>query len=109
MKIFFSMRHSGAIRNFESVIRSLCEHGHELHLSFLLRDKLGDERMAQGDERMVTRLSREFPSITFDWIPKRSPSGSLSAWDKGNHLMQVPCKRKMVLVALPVAGPTRCH
>ena len=74
MKIFFSMRHSGAIRNFESVIRTLCENGHELHLSFLLRDKLGDERMAQGDERMVTRLSREFPSITFDWIPKRSDS-----------------------------------
>ena len=74
MKIFFSMRHSGAIRNFESVIRSLCEHGHKLHLSFLLRDKLGDERMAQGDERMVTRLSREFPSITFGWIPKRSDS-----------------------------------
>jgi hypothetical protein len=74
MKIFFSMRHSGAIRNFESVIRSLCEHGHEMHLSFLLRDKLGDERMAEGDERIVTRLSREFPAITFGWIPKRSDS-----------------------------------
>ncbi len=74
MKIFFSMRHSGAIRNFESIIRTLCEHGHELHLSFLLRDKLGDERMAEGEERIVTRLSREFPAITFGWIPKRSDS-----------------------------------
>jgi len=74
MKIFFSMRHSGAIRNFESVIRTLCNRGHSLHLSFLLRDKLGDERMAQGDERIVTRLSREFPAITFGWVPKRSDS-----------------------------------
>ena len=74
MKIFFSMRHSGAIRNFESVIRTLCEHGHEMHLSFLLRDKLGAEPMAERDEPIVTRLSREFPAITFGWIPKRSSS-----------------------------------
>ncbi len=74
MKIFFSMRHSGAIRNFESVIRALCEQGHELHLSFLLPDKLGDGQVVEGDDRIVARLSREFPKLTFGWIPKRSGS-----------------------------------
>lgn len=65
MKIFFSMRHSGAIRNFGSVIRTLADEGNELHLSFVMEDKV-------GDERIVMELSNDYPAITYGWLPKRT-------------------------------------
>ncbi len=65
MKIFFSMRHSGAIRNFESVVRGLADHGHDLHLSFVMADKI-------GDERIVMELANDYPGITYSWLPKRT-------------------------------------
>ena len=45
MKIFFSMRHPGALRNFASTIRGLADRGHEIHLAFVMQDKLGDGRL----------------------------------------------------------------
>ena len=65
MKIFFSMRHSGAIRNFDSVLRDLAKRGHEIHLSFVMSDKI-------GDERIVMELANDYPSVTYGWLPKRT-------------------------------------
>ena len=72
MKILFSMRHSGAIRNFESALRMLAARGHRIHLSFVMRDKIGDDRMAVGAESVVTRLASEHPQISYGRMPKRS-------------------------------------
>ena len=65
MKIFFSMRHSGAIRNFGSVLRGLADQGHDLHLSFVMEDKI-------GDERIVMELSNDYPTVTYSWLAKRT-------------------------------------
>ena len=67
MKIFFSMRHSGAIRNFESVLRGLADQGHDIHLSFVMADKI-DHR----GERVVTELANNCPSITHSELLKRT-------------------------------------
>ena len=45
MKILFSMRHAGALRNFASTIRRLAERGHHLHLAFVMPDKFGAESL----------------------------------------------------------------
>ena len=45
MKILFSMRHPGALRNFASTVRELAKRGHRIHLAFVMQDKLGDGRL----------------------------------------------------------------
>ena len=45
MKILFSMRHPGALRNFASTIRELAGRGHAMHLSFVMQDKLDDGKL----------------------------------------------------------------
>ena len=57
MKILFSMRHVGAIRNFLSTIRGLAERGHHIHLAFIMPEKL-------GAESSLWDLTDEFPNIT---------------------------------------------
>ena len=57
MKILFSMRHVGAIRNFLSTIRGLAERGHEIHLAFIMADKV-------GAESSLWDLTDNFPNIT---------------------------------------------
>ena len=47
MRILFSMRHSGALRNFASTVEELATRGHEIHLAFMRPDKLGDRRLLQ--------------------------------------------------------------
>jgi len=37
MKILFSMRHPGALRNFGSTVRELARRGHQIHLSFMMQ------------------------------------------------------------------------
>lgn len=48
MKILFSMRHSGALRNFASTVEELARRGHQIHLTFMMRDKLADQRLLEG-------------------------------------------------------------
>ncbi len=60
MKILFSMRHSGALRNFASTIRALAHAGHRVHLVFMMPDK-------RGDGRLLRELTSEHPGIT--WAP----------------------------------------
>jgi hypothetical protein len=57
MRILFSMRHSGALRNFASTVEELARRGHSVHLTFMMQDKLRDERLLQA-------LTRAHPGIT---------------------------------------------
>ncbi len=68
MKIFFSMRHAGALRHFGSTIRALAERGHDLHLSFMVPDRY-------ADSRVLWDILDAHPSITYVELPKKRPSG----------------------------------
>ena len=57
MRILFSMRHAGALRNFASTLEELARRGHRVHLTFLTRDKL-------DDERILNDLTARYPGIT---------------------------------------------
>jgi hypothetical protein len=45
VKILFSMRHAGALRNFASTIEALAARGHQVHLAFMVPEKGGDRRL----------------------------------------------------------------
>jgi hypothetical protein len=66
MKILFSMRHSGALRNYSSTLADLARRGHEIHLSFMQPDKL-------GDGRMLWELTNDHPGITYGELGKKTP------------------------------------
>ena len=66
MKILFSMRHPGALRNFASTLRELAQRGHEVHLAFMMQDKW-------GDGRLVWELTDEYPNITAGELGKKTP------------------------------------
>ena len=57
MRILFSMRHSGALRNFASTVEELARRGHRIHLTFMMQDKL-------RDERLLRELTSAYPGIT---------------------------------------------
>ena len=66
MKIFFSMRHPGTLRNFGSTIREVARRGHESHLSFGMQDRL-------GDGRLLWELTDDCPSVTYSELTKKTP------------------------------------
>jgi len=66
MKIFYSMRHPGTIRNFGSTIRELARRGHDIHLSFVMQDRL-------GDGRLLWELTDDCPSVTYSELTKKTP------------------------------------
>ena len=66
MRILFSMRHTGALRNFASTLQALAERNHQVHLVFGHRDK-------EGDERLLSKLTHDFPAITADKIADKTP------------------------------------
>lgn len=66
MKILFSMRHSGALRNFASTIGELAERGHQVHLAFMMQDKL-------GDGRLLWELTNDHPEVTYGELGKKTP------------------------------------
>src|SRR5262245_9691806 len=66
MKILFSMRHAGAVRNFNSTIRELAARGHAVHLSFSMRDKM-------DEGKLLFDLTEEYPSITYTEAPRKTP------------------------------------
>src|SRR5262245_56058910 len=66
MKILFSMRHSGALRNYASTIGELARRGYHVHLVFMMQDKL-------GDGRMLWELSNEFANVTYSELGKKTP------------------------------------
>ena len=66
MKILFSMRHPGALRNFASTIRELAGRGHDVHLAFVMQDKL-------GDGPLLWELTDDFPNVTHAELTKKTP------------------------------------
>ena len=66
MRILFSLRHSGALRNFASTLQALAERNHHIHLVFAKRDK-------EGDERLLEDLTSRWPTITCGELRKKTP------------------------------------
>jgi len=62
VKILFGALHFGYYRNFESVIVSLAERGHSIHLS-------ADEPEGLGGQALVDRLTARYPGITASMTP----------------------------------------
>ncbi|MEO2195852.1 MAG: hypothetical protein ABGY72_07145 [bacterium] len=66
MRILFSMRHPGALRNFASTLQALAERDHHVHLVFAQQDR-------EGDARLLHQLTHDFPSIQCDQLERKSP------------------------------------
>ena len=66
MKILFSMRHSGALRNYSSTIGELARRGHHVHLVFMMQDKL-------GDGRLLWEVTNNRENVTFSEPGKKTP------------------------------------
>jgi hypothetical protein len=66
MRVLFSMRHTGALRNFASTLQALAERNHQVHLVFGHQDK-------EGDQRLLSKLLTDFPAITAGEIAKKTP------------------------------------
>src|SRR6185437_3392650 len=64
-RIFFSLLHSGYVRNYEGAIRLLCERGHHVHVA-LVRDE-----KHPGDELLLDRLATDHEAFTFAASPTR--------------------------------------
>jgi len=60
------MRHSGALRNFGSTLAELARRGHQIHLAFMMQDKL-------GDGRMLWELTNDYAAITYGELGKKTP------------------------------------
>ena len=97
LKIVFSMRHSGALRNFSSTVEELARRGHRIHLIFMRRDKLGESRLldelAAGrvDPALVDRSVRrvltqkvELGLLDPDWTPE-STAAAVELDSAGNR------------------------
>ncbi|HET9196602.1 MAG TPA: hypothetical protein VFO21_27195 [Vicinamibacterales bacterium] len=57
MRILFSMRHPGVLRNFASTLEALAARNHQIHLVFGQLD-------AERDDRLLDDLTRAHPTIT---------------------------------------------
>ena len=74
MKIFFLLRHSEYLRNYESIVRALAERGHTVHLGFY---KIGKDYK----EKEIRKLQRNEAKITYAlyswrdrfWTPMATP------------------------------------
>src|SRR3990172_4123382 len=66
MRIFFSLRHPGTLRNFSSTVGLLAERGHAVHLAFTMQDKL-------GDGRILAEFSRTHPGVAIGDVADKPP------------------------------------
>ena len=71
MKIVFSMRHSGALRNFASTVEELARRGHSIHLIFMRRDKLGESRLLHELSSAYSTITHSEPidKVQRPWTP----------------------------------------
>ena len=65
MKILFSMRHPGVLRNFASTLEALAARNHQIHLVFGQLD-------AERDDRLLDDLTRAHPNITCDEVRRKT-------------------------------------
>ena len=77
MKILFIMRHAGFVRNFEPVLRMLCERGHRVHVGFVITK----ERHWMADStNLADRLEADCPTFSSGMVPTREDGwGALGA------------------------------
>jgi len=73
MKILWVMRHSGYVRNFESVLRMLCTRGHRVYLAFQSKTKY--EQLDPTD--IARQLSEEYPNFSSGDIQLRADGWGL--------------------------------
>ena len=62
MKFLFSALHFASFRNFESVLETLAQRGHHIHLA-------ADEAETFGGRGLVERLARSYPRVTYGSVP----------------------------------------
>ncbi len=74
VRALFFMKHPGAIRNFESVVRSLAERGHQVELAF-------DSVKSADSLATVERLAADHPGLS--WVKAPSPARSPRAQTAG--------------------------
>ena len=65
MKFLFFARHFTYLRNFESVLTTLAERGHAIHIA-------AERHETFGGREMLDRLSARYPVITTGWAPERN-------------------------------------
>ena len=65
VRILFFGRHFTYFRNFESVLRSLVERGHQVHL-------VADQDEALGGQQLVQALAAAYPNLTYGNAPSRA-------------------------------------
>src|SRR5687768_7648567 len=65
MRILFSMRHPGVLRNFASTLEALAARNHQIHLVFGQLD-------AERDDRLLDDLTRAHPGITCDEVQRKT-------------------------------------
>ena len=66
MRILFSMRHPGALRNFASTLQALAARNHRVHLVFGQQDH-------EGDGRLLWELTHDLPNLTYDELERKTP------------------------------------
>ena len=65
MRILFSMRHPGVLRNFASTLEALARRNHQIHLVFGQLD-------TEEDDRLLASLTRTYPAITCDEVRRKT-------------------------------------
>jgi hypothetical protein len=65
MRILFSMRHPGVLRNFASTLEALAARNHQIHLVFGQLD-------AERDDRLLDDLTRAHANITCDEVRRKT-------------------------------------
>ena len=74
LKIVFSMRHSGALRNFSSTVEELAGRGHRHPLIFMRRDKLGESACwTSWPPRLGDHLREPTDKMSRPWTPLAGP------------------------------------
>jgi hypothetical protein len=78
-RILFSFRGLWYLKFYESVLRRLAERGHTVRV--LVDHGEGNPKVASRT-RVMESLTREYPSITFGWAPRRvaDPYVDLCIW-----------------------------
>src|SRR4026207_1544848 len=66
MKILFSMRHPGALRNYTSTLKELARRGHQIPPAVMRQDEL-------GGGRQLGELTNDHPEITYLELGKKTP------------------------------------
>jgi hypothetical protein len=125
MRIVFSLRHPGALRNFGSTLDELARRGHELHLVFMTRDKTPDARpladlMGRYPGMTATEMGRDTPwnvwrplardvRTTLDYLRYLEPVYDKATPLRARAARRVPARMRAVLDAPLLRGRAGTH